>query len=158
IELRNRLGAATGLRLSATLVFDYPTPVVLADHLLAELAGGDGEVRAPAAATGGAGDPILIVRMACRYPPCGRSPPDLWRLVAEGVDGIAGVPADRGWKLDQGGAGIHAAGGFVHDATEFDAGFFGISPREALAMDPQQRLTLEAAWEVCERAGIDPAS
>ncbi|NUT47950.1 MAG: type I polyketide synthase, partial [Saccharothrix sp.] len=32
------------------------------------------------------------------------------------------------------------------------------SPREALAMDPQQRLLLETAWEVFERAGIDPAS
>ena len=40
----------------------------------------------------------------------------------------------------------------------FDAGLFGISPREALAMEPQQRVLLEAAWEVFERAGIDPTS
>lgn len=33
VELRNRLKTVTGLALSRTLIFDYPTPVALADHL-----------------------------------------------------------------------------------------------------------------------------
>ncbi|WP_438485492.1 type I polyketide synthase [Streptomyces sp. S186] len=37
VELRNRLNAATGRQLPATLIFDYPNPTVLADLLRTEM-------------------------------------------------------------------------------------------------------------------------
>ncbi|MER5556948.1 SDR family NAD(P)-dependent oxidoreductase, partial [Streptomyces sp. NPDC002793] len=155
VEVRNRLAAAVGMRLPATLVFDHPTPSAAARHLLSLF--GDSDDRETVTAAQASDEPLAIVAMACRYPGGIESPEELWQLVTEGRDGVGEFPADRGWRVAPGASVDFALeGGFVHDATTFDADLFGISPREALAMDPQQRLLLEASWELFERSGIGP--
>ena len=156
VDLRNALGAATGLALPATLVFDHPTPDAVAALLHAGLFGGrTGDGQEQEAYRPQAGDPIVIVGMSCRYPGGVRNPDDLWQLVRNEVDAIGPFPNDRGWDRAADRL-VTQYGGFLYDAGDFDPGFFGISPREALIMDPQQRIVLEAAWEALEAAGIDP--
>ncbi|MER7114169.1 type I polyketide synthase [Saccharomonospora azurea] len=165
VELRNRLASATGLKLPATLIFDFPSPMAMVAHLRRELLGEKTAVRASTTTTS-TDEPIAIVAMSCRFPGGISTPEELWELLADGREAIGDFPVDRGWALDelissdpsQSGTSYTSRGGFLEDAADFDAAFFGISPREALAMDPQQRLLLETSWEAFERAGIDPLS
>ncbi|MFH9617840.1 type I polyketide synthase [Streptomyces pratensis] len=166
LDLRNRLATEAGVALPSTIVFDHPTPTALAAHLRGLLLGEQDATSAPVPGAARDDDPIVIVAMSARLPGGIASPEDLWNLVAGGGDAVSDFPTDRGWDVDnlfdpdpgQTGKSYVRHGSFLYDAGDFDAAFFGISPREALAMDPQQRVLLETAWEVVERAGIDPAS
>ncbi|HEX5853562.1 MAG TPA: type I polyketide synthase, partial [Solirubrobacteraceae bacterium] len=165
VELRNRLAAATELRLPSTFVFNYPSCVAVAEYLREQL---EGAASSPSSSARRVveGDPVVVVGMGCRFPGGVRSPGGLWDLVVGGRDAVSVFPDDRGWDLE----GLYDAdperlgttyareGGFVDGVDLFDAGFFSISPRDAVTIDPQQRLLLEATWETLERAGIDPES
>jgi acyl transferase domain-containing protein/acyl carrier protein len=166
VDLRNRLMAATGLRLASTLVFDHPTTEAVAKLLRSQVGGVRRAAPVRTRRIADAEETVAIVGMGCRYPGGVSSPAELWELLAGGTDAISRFPEDRGWDLehlydpdaDRPGTCYAREGGFVEAVNEFDAGFFGIGPREALAMDPQQRLMLEATWEAFEDAGIPAGS
>ncbi|MET0136386.1 MAG: type I polyketide synthase [Kibdelosporangium sp.] len=158
VRLARALARSTGLPVATTVVFDHPTPQQLALHL-AGLAVDDapaagGPASSPA---NDPGDPIAVIGLGCRIPGGVTSADEFWGLLAEGRDVMGEFPADRDWSPDAA-AGYPRVGGFVGDATCFDAAFFGISPREAAAMDPQQRVLLETAWAALEHATIIPRS
>jgi acyl carrier protein len=168
VELRSRLAEATGLELSATLLFDHPTPLRLARYLLTQLdaAAPRREAALPTRALSAPDypPPIAIVAMACRFPGGVVTPEGLWELLTAERDAITEVPAER-FAIDEhysedpeaAGKTYSRWGGFLGDVSRFDAGFFDISPREARSIDPQQRLLLETVWEAIERAGISAA-
>lgn len=108
----------------------------------------------------GSREPVAIIGMGLRLPGVGPDPDALHAALAQGVDGIREVPADR-WDVE----GLYAPartrgrtyvrkGGFLDDVRGFDPEFFGITPVEAEAMDPQHRMLLEVVWEALEHAGV----
>lgn len=106
-------------------------------------------------------DPIAIIGMGCRFPGGADSPEAFWDLLANGVDAVRAVPADR-WDADAvydadpsvPGKAATKWGGFLDRIDGFDAAYFNILPREAERMDPQQRLFLEVAMESLDDAGL----
>ncbi|MFI6173885.1 SDR family NAD(P)-dependent oxidoreductase, partial [Nocardia sp. NPDC051052] len=90
VEIRNRLNAATGLRLATTLIFDYPTPELVARRVLDDLRGNE---MAPISSTVmpvSVSELVAIVGMGCRFPGGVSSPDALWRLLIEERDAVSG--------------------------------------------------------------------
>jgi acyl transferase domain-containing protein/acyl carrier protein len=106
-------------------------------------------------------EPIAITGIGCRFPGGAEDPGSFWRLLCDGVDAVAEVPAER-FDLERvydprrgtPGKIYSRFGAFLPSVDRFDAAFFGISPREALRLDPQQRLLLEVSWEALEDGGL----
>jgi polyketide synthase 12 len=173
-----------GIPLAPTVVWEYPTPAKLAEHLAggtpATASATPAEAEQPIARTGAATrtaalpavsrpasgvpaapEPVAIIGIGCRFPGGVDSPDSFWQLLSEGRDAVTEVPADR-WDTAQYTSDDPAApgrtnsrwGGFLDGIDRFDAAFFGISQQEAVRMDPQQRLLAEVAFEALENAGV----
>ncbi|MBX2799732.1 MAG: SDR family NAD(P)-dependent oxidoreductase [Myxococcales bacterium] len=164
VELRRRLQHGLDLPLSATVVFDHPTPARLGLHLAQRLS--DSAPRsADTHRTRRADEPVAIVGIGLRAPGGADDLEGLWAVLSEGRDTVRGVPGER-WDAaavydpdpDVVGRTYVRHASFLDDVDQFDAGFFGIPPLEAQHMDPQQRLLLETSWEALEHAGIVPGS
>ncbi|MBC2641418.1 MULTISPECIES: polyketide synthase Pks13 [unclassified Rhodococcus (in: high G+C Gram-positive bacteria)] len=166
VALSGEIEELVGVTLTATVAYQHPTIASLATRII------EGEPEQPddstdaayytSAATSDAHD-IAIVGLASRFPGAGTTPAEMWRMLAEGRDGISDLPEGR-WEEFTSDPQIKAAvekantqGGYLDDVKTFDAEFFAMSPLEVANVDPQQRLAMELTWEALEHARI-PAS
>jgi amino acid adenylation domain-containing protein len=171
VAMIERLETICGRRFSHTLFFDHTNVNALARYLApflpndltpavesnANLGSGlvlKNECTTPLfqSRSGGAGSAIAIIGMAARLPEA----PNIkvfWRNLMEGRDCIRPIPKNRWGDIRLPVDLPICKGGFLEDASTFDAAVFGISPREASNMDPQQGLLLEVVHEALEDAG-----
>ncbi|MET7764499.1 type I polyketide synthase [Streptomyces sp. NPDC005393] len=99
VEFRNRLNEVTGLRLPATLIFDYPSPLVLAEHLATGLA--------PAERSGSGGEEDAVRRALVAIPLAKLRDSGLMDSLLElaGLSPGADATGDRGPDGGDGGGG-----------------------------------------------------
>lgn len=166
VALSGEIEELVGVTLTATVAYQHPTIASLATRIIEgepeQLDDSADAAYYASAPTSDAHD-IAIVGLASRFPGAGKTPAEMWQMLAEGRDGISDLPEGR-WEEFTSDPQIKAAvekantqGGYLDDVKTFDAEFFAMSPLEVANVDPQQRLAMELTWEALEHARI-PAS
>ena len=157
-RLATQLRAHTGVALSPTLVFQFPTPRAIVSHLL-DISSSSSHPSSGWSMSAGRrvidrGAPPALMGMAGSYPGSCVTEASRAQLQAACGDAMSGVPRTR-WDLN---GAVDSArltstqvacvrhGGFIATVDRFDAPAFGLSTAEASAMDPQQRLLLECGY------------
>merc|ERR1719171_1645952 len=154
-----------GVKLSNTVMFDYPTIDAIAGFALSQFAPAAGMATLPMQMSDfsvASSEALAVLGMACRFPGRSDTPEVFWAKLLEKTNGVVEIPGSR-WDVDEvfdpqpGAVGkmyVRRAA-FIDDIELFAASFFGISAAEAKTMDPQQRLLLEVTYDAFYRAGDD---
>ncbi|MFI9813798.1 type I polyketide synthase [Saccharothrix variisporea] len=109
--------------------------------------------------------PVAIIGAGCRAPGGVTSPRELWQVLLDRRDVVAGAGPARRWSEHERTVPADLVdepalehGSFVDGIDLFDPGFFGVPVTEAPSVDPQHRLLMETTWEALEDAGVPPKS
>lgn len=181
VDFRNALCEKLGgMKLSETLMFDYPTLGKVAEYIAGKIKAIDfdaisdqpaaGSVPSQGSSSGGGGGMVVdtnisVIGVAGTFP----DSPNLkayWNTLTNARDAIREIPWERWDVTEFFDANPNAIGnfmyareaGFMSNAQAFDAKFFGIAPTEVYAMDPQQRLLLDVGMQSLSSAGFTKSS
>lgn len=106
-----------------------------------------------------AGDEVVIVSMACRFPGHVRTPEQLWTCLETGRSTVTEIPKHL-FDIDAyyGEGPNRTLARHMHALPEnvvksMDARLFSMSPKEIEQLDPQHRLVMLCSYEALERAG-----
>jgi hypothetical protein len=151
MEFRSKLmrfPSLQGVKVSQSIVFDYPTP----QRLLAYVnSSGDEQVTSPSKINkANKQSNYIICGASCRFPGGANDLKSFFQMLQESAAMLQPIP--DAWKTL---VDIPTAG-FLDDniASTFDPIFFGISKSEAMEMDPHQRLLLEVSYEAMNEANV----
>jgi hypothetical protein len=159
MDFRAQLNRHFNLNMSPTVLFDYPNPRLLSNHIYSLLSTLDQlpsiiDNKSCQQMLGPAVDEYAICGISCRFPGIGGENPDhFFENLCQGTDCISAVPNNWDSKVKY--------AGFLetHIAESFDPGFFGLTTAEANAMDPHQKILLEVNFEALVNGNlIDLAS
>ncbi|XP_056290178.1 uncharacterized protein pks1 [Pseudoliparis swirei] len=105
-------------------------------------------------------DDVAVIGIGCNFPG-GEGLDNFWRVLLEGKNCTADIPAERfdttfWYDADDSKPGKTQTtkAALIEGFNEFDHKFFGITEAEAEFMDPQQKLLLQCTYRALEDAGV----